>query len=130
MLQTFRDLSRYVRRYPRAYGLGVTLMVGFAFLSTLTPIVVGRAIDAFLTDRMSMTTVWAYIGAILAIGITAAATMVVVRRSLLNASWEIQFDIRHDLFTHFTSLDPPTTTTTASATSWPASPPTSTPCAC
>jgi ATP-binding cassette subfamily B protein len=106
VLQTFRDLSRYVRRYPRAYGLGVTLMVGFAFLSTLTPIVVGRAIDAFLTDRMSMTTVWAYIGAILAIGLTAASTMIIVRRSLLNASWEIQFDIRHDLFTHFTSLDP------------------------
>ena len=30
--------------------------------------------------------------------------MVIVRRSMLNASWEIQFDIRRDLFAHFTRL--------------------------
>ena len=30
--------------------------------------------------------------------------MIMVRRTILNASWEIQFDIRHDLFDHFTDL--------------------------
>jgi len=106
VLQTFRDLSIYVRRYPRAYVLSIALLVGFAFLTTLGPIVVGQAIDAFLTGRMTMTSVWRYVGAVLGIGVTGAATMVFVRRSLLSASWEIQFDIRRDLFTHFTRLDP------------------------
>lgn len=45
------------------------------------------------------------IGILAAVGFSAAA-MVVVRRSILNASWEIQFDIRRDLFEHFTRLSP------------------------
>ena len=106
MLQTFRDLSRYLRRYPRAYAGAIVLMVAFAFLTTLAPIVVGRAIDTFLAGRMTMASIWGYLGAILAIGLSSAGAMVFVRRSLLNASWEIQFDIRRDLFEHFTRLDP------------------------
>jgi ATP-binding cassette, subfamily B, multidrug efflux pump len=106
VLQTFRDLYRYVRRYPRAYLMAIALMIGFAFLSTLGPIVVGQAIDAFLTGRMTMTTVWLYVGALLSIGLASGGAMILVRRWLLNASWEIQFDIRHDLFDHFTRLDP------------------------
>ncbi len=106
MLQTLRDLSAYVRRYPRPYVLAIALLVGFAFLSTLAPIVVGRAIDAFLGGEVTMRSVWGYIGALLGIGFGGATAMVVVRRTLLNASWEIQFDIRRDLFDHFTRLDP------------------------
>ncbi|HSG90068.1 MAG TPA: ABC transporter ATP-binding protein [Pseudomonadales bacterium] len=106
MLQTLRDLSGYVRRYPRPYVLGLTLLVAFAFFTTLAPLVIGRAIDAFLTGTMTMTSIWGYIGALLAIGVGGAAAMIFTRRTLLNASWEIQFDIRRDLFTHFTRLDP------------------------
>jgi len=106
VLQTYRDLYGYLRRYPRAYASAIVLLVGFAFLSTLGPIVVGEAIDAFLNDRMTMSAIWGYIGALLGIGVASATAMIVVRRSLLNASWEIQFDIRRDLFDHFTRLDP------------------------
>jgi ATP-binding cassette subfamily B protein len=106
VLQTLRDLSGYVRRYPRPYVLGLTLLVAFAFFSTLAPLVIGRAIDAFLTGTMTMASIWGYIGALLAIGIGGASAMIFTRRTLLNASWEIQFDIRRDLFTHFTRLDP------------------------
>jgi ATP-binding cassette, subfamily B, multidrug efflux pump len=106
VLQTFRDLYRYVRRYPRAYLMAIALMIGFGFFSTLGPIVVGQAIDAFLTGRMTMSSVWLYVGALLTIGLASGGAMILVRRWLLNASWEIQFDIRHDLFDHFTKLDP------------------------
>ncbi|MDF1522003.1 MAG: ABC transporter ATP-binding protein [Trueperaceae bacterium] len=106
MYQTLRDLSRYVRRYPRPYALGLSLLVVFAFFTTLAPIVIGRAIDAFLGGTMTMTSVWGYIGALLGIGVGGATAMIVTRRTLLNASWEIQFDIRRDLFDHFTRLDP------------------------
>ncbi|MFN2322108.1 MAG: ABC transporter ATP-binding protein [Trueperaceae bacterium] len=105
-LQTLRDLSAYVRRYPKPYALGLALLVAFAFFSTLAPLVIGRAIDAFLAGTMTMTTIWGYIGALIGIGVGGATAMIVTRRTLLNASWEIQFDIRRDLFTHFTRLDP------------------------
>ena len=106
MFQTLRDLSGYVRRYPRPYALGLMLLVAFAFFTTLAPLVIGRAIDAFLTGSMTMTSIWGYIGALIGIGVGGATAMIVTRRTLLNASWEIQFDIRRDLFTHFTRLDP------------------------
>jgi ATP-binding cassette subfamily B protein len=106
VLQTLRDLSRYVRRYPRPYALGLLLLVAFAFFTTLAPLVIGRAIDAFLGGTMTMTSIWGYIGALIGIGVGGATAMIVTRRTLLNASWEIQFDIRRDLFTHFTRLDP------------------------
>ena len=48
--------------------------------------------------------VWLYIFGIMLIAGIAAYAMVIVRRTILNASWEIQFDIRHDLFDHFTDL--------------------------
>jgi ATP-binding cassette, subfamily B, multidrug efflux pump len=105
-MNSLRDLLAYVRRYPRAYGFAIALMVGFAFLSTLAPIVVGRAIDAFLSGTMTPDSVWGYAAALLGLGLASAATMVYVRRTLLSASWEIQFDIRHDIFRHFTRLDP------------------------
>ena len=105
MLQTFRDLRGYMRRYARAYVAALLLLGVFAFITTLAPIVVGQAIDAFLTGSMDMQRIWGSVGVVLAIGLTSAAIMVAVRRALLNVSWEIQFDIRRDLFEHFTRLD-------------------------
>lgn len=105
MLQTTRDLGGYMRRYARAYVVALVLLGGFAFITTLAPIIVGQAIDDFLTGTMSMQRIWLSVGAVLAIGLISAGIMVVVRRRLLNVSWEIQFDIRRDLFSHFTRLD-------------------------
>jgi ATP-binding cassette, subfamily B, multidrug efflux pump len=103
--QTFRDLYGYIRRYPLAYLLGIVLLVVAALVATFVPIVVGRAIDAFSEGTMTMTGVWWYVGAVLGLAAVGASTMIVVRRTMLNASWEIQFDIRRDLFRHFTRLD-------------------------
>ena len=41
---------------------------------------------------------------IIAIISVSAGSMIIVRRTMLDASWEIQFDMRHDLFEHFTKL--------------------------
>lgn len=106
MLQTIRDLNRYARRYRRPYVFSIVLLVGFAFIATLSPVVVGRAIDAFVNGNMTVRSVWGYVAALLGIGVAGAIAMIVIRRTLLNASWEIQFDIRRGLFDHFTRLDP------------------------
>jgi ATP-binding cassette, subfamily B, multidrug efflux pump len=103
--QTFRDLFRYIRRYRLAYGVGLAMVVIASFVTTLTPIVVGAAIDAFTLGTVTMTNVWWYIGAVVGLMLATATAMIVARRTTLNASWEIQFDIRRDLFAHFTRLD-------------------------
>lgn len=105
MRQTFRDLLRYVARYRGVYLFGIAMLVVASFVNTFVPIVVGRAIDAFSDGSMTMQSVWWYAGGVIALALFGASAMIAVRRTMLNASWEIQFDIRRDLFRHFTRLD-------------------------
>ncbi len=105
MLRTLQDLGGYVRRYPLAYALGFVLQVLFAYLATFTPIIIGRAIDAFVDGSMTMSTIWGYVVALLGVGLGGAGAMVVLRRLIGIAAWEIQFDIRRDLFAHLGRLD-------------------------
>ena len=105
MRQTFRDLFGYIARYRVVYLLGIALLVLASLVATFVPIVVGRAIDAFSEGTMTMASVWWFVGAVIGLACVGAGTMIVVRRTMLNASWEIQFDIRRDLFRHFTRLD-------------------------
>ncbi len=104
-MQFFQDLYAYIRRYPRAYLIGMVGLLLASYFATLTPIIIGNAIDAFRDGAMTTQRVWWYIAGLILAGGIAALSMIVVRRSILIASWEIQFDIRHDLFTHFTRLD-------------------------
>lgn len=105
MRQTFSDLFRYVRRYPGRYLIGLVALVVSGYFATLVPVIVGNAVDSFTRDAMTMSTIWGYIGALLGATLLAAGATIVTRRTILNASWEIQFDIRRDLFEHFTKLD-------------------------
>ena len=105
MLQTIRDLSRYVRNHAWAYALGVVMMVVNAFFTTLTPIIPGMAIDALKQGTMTLDRMWLYVAALFGTALAGGISMVIVRRSLLAASWEIQFDVRRDLFRHFARLD-------------------------
>ncbi|MBA2666648.1 MAG: ABC transporter ATP-binding protein [Trueperaceae bacterium] len=105
MRQTLTDLFQYLRNYRLPYGIGLAMVVIAAFVTTLTPIVVGSAIDAFTLGTMTMSSIWWYIGAVVGLMLVTATSMIVARRTTLNASWEIQFDIRRDLFRHFTRLE-------------------------
>lgn len=98
-----RDLFKYLRRYPLPFALGIAALVVSGFTTTLAPRLVGAAIDAI--NRGGAMPLPYLFGILAAVGFSAAA-MVVVRRSILNASWEIQFDIRRDLFEHFARLSP------------------------
>lgn len=105
MLETIRDLSHYVRKHARAYLVGVVMMVVNAFFATLTPIIPGMAIDALKQGTMTMPRMWLYTAALLGTALASGLAMVVVRRTMVAASWEIQFDVRRDLFRHFARLD-------------------------
>ncbi len=103
--QTIKDLFAYVRRYPRAYITGLSFLLIASYLTTLGPVIIGRAVDAFKDGSVTLTNVWVHILSLVAVIGISAISMMIVRRSILNASWEIQFDIRHDMFQHFTRLD-------------------------
>lgn len=105
MQQTFRDLSRYLKRYPRQYLIGITALIVSAFFTTLGPLVIGNAIDAFRDGSITLAGSWRFIAELLGITVISASAMILTRRTILNASWEVQFDIRRDLFEHFTRLD-------------------------
>ena len=132
-MQTLKDLFHYVRRYPVAFSLGAVMLVIYSAAFVQTPRVIGAAAAAFEAGNVTLSTpwafihaifagagslsevytrlqnppvgsVWIYVFAVLGLAIVASIAMIVVRRLMLNASWEIQFDIRRDLFAHFTRL--------------------------
>lgn len=105
MRQTVKDLWHYIRQYPKPFLIGILGLVVSSYFTTLTPIIIGNALDALRNGVMTFENIWRYIGALLGVTATAALSMIIVRRTILNASWEIQFDIRRDLFLHFTHLD-------------------------
>lgn len=104
-MQAFRDIFAYLKRYPWQFGLGVVLIIISSFTATLAPIITGAAIDALADGTMTMSNVWQYVLGLLGVIGLAAIILITVRRTILGASWDIQFDIRHDLFNHFTKLD-------------------------
>ena len=107
MRRTLRDLYGYARNYPAQYLLGLSLLVVFAALTTFAPILIGRVVDLLERGPVDGTYDAALQTIALLVGVMllAAGAMILVRRTILNASWEVQFDIRHDLFRHFTHLD-------------------------
>ena len=105
MRQTFRDLYGYIKRYPGPFLIGIVALLFSSYFATLAPVIIGNAIDAFKNGTVTSSSVWRYVGALVGVTAIAATSMIVVRRTMLNASWEIQFDIRHDLFERFTFLD-------------------------
>jgi ATP-binding cassette subfamily B protein len=105
--RTIRDLFQYIRRYPVQYAFGLALLIVFAGLTTFAPLLIGRVVDLLSQGPRegAFGEALRTIGVLIAVMLSAASAMVLVRRTILNASWEIQFDIRHDLFQHFTRLD-------------------------
>ncbi len=104
MLQTSKDLFVYLRRYPGPFLIGIAALLISAYATTQGPRIIGNAIDAFEQDTMTQQDIWLYIFGLLGVIGVASVAMITVRRTILNASWEVQFDIRRDLFEHFTRL--------------------------
>ena len=81
----------------------MTLISSFA--ATQAPLITGRAIDALADGTMTMRNVWSFSLAIIGMVGGSAVMLMIARRTILGASWNVQFDMRRDLFDHFTRLD-------------------------
>lgn len=105
MLQTIRDLWPYLRQYRWSLLIAIALIIGNAFIVTYIPLIPGRVIDMFSAGTATTGLVIQNVLILIAAGLGSALVMVLNRRLILGASWEIQFDIRHRIFKHFTRLD-------------------------
>ena len=105
MLKTFRDLSKYVGRHRKAFAIGSVLILANGYFATLIPIIPGRVIDGLSAGTMDMRGLLLQVALLLGVAAVAGVAMVMVRRLVLGASWDMQFEIRRDIFHHFTSLD-------------------------
>ncbi len=100
-----KSLFAYIKNYPKSFIIGILALLVSSFSATLSPRIIGLATDAFQQGKMTGSNIWLYILGILGVVALSAVAMVVTRRTIQAVSYEIQFDLRHDLFTHFTRLD-------------------------
>lgn len=97
-------LVPYFRRCRRSLAAGMLCVVGTALLGLVSPILIGRAIDA-MREMVSHRTLF-YYGLIL-IGITMVQSVFRYsqRMILVTTSRRIEYDLRNDFFAHLETLD-------------------------
>ncbi len=81
------------------------MILANGYFSTLIPIIPGRVIDGLSTGSMDMRALLMQVGLLVGVAAIAGVAMVATRRLVLGASWDMQFEIRRDIFEHFTKLD-------------------------
>jgi ATP-binding cassette subfamily B protein len=95
----YRRLLAYVDRYRRAFVLGLICSVITTTIALTAPLVLRRAIDD-LTAEVTRTKLLIYGSALLAIGLVGGVFRFWMRRILIGASRDIEYDMRNDFFAH------------------------------
>jgi len=98
-----RRLFEYVRRYRRAFVLGLTCSFVTTAVTLAAPLVLQHAIDD-LTTGVARDKLVLYGGALLAIGVVGGVFRFWTRRILIGASRGIEYDMRNDFFAHLQKL--------------------------
>ena len=95
----FRRLLPFVSRYRRAYVLGLACVVITTAIQLLAPWVLKFAIDD-LDAGLTRSKLAAYAGMLLGIACAGGVFRFLMRRILIGASRDIEYDLRHAFFTH------------------------------
>jgi len=101
----FRRLFDYVRRYRRAFTLGLACTIVTQAVTLVSPKVLQYAIDD-LTRGVTRAKLIEYGAALLAIGLFGGVFRFLMRRILIGASRDIEYDMRNDFFAHLQKLPP------------------------
>jgi len=99
----FRRLFVYVARYRRAFTAGLACTVITQGVTLASPKVLQFAIDD-LTRGVTRAKLFAYGSALLAIGLIGGVFRFLMRRILIGASRDIEYDMRNDFFAHLQKL--------------------------
>jgi len=99
----FRKLLGYVDRYRRAFLIGLVCVVGAQSVALAAPMVLRYAIDD-LTRGVTRAKLVEYGSLLLAIGIVGGVFRFLMRRILIGASRDIEYDMRNDFYAHLEKL--------------------------
>ena len=103
MRSAVRRLLPYMARYQRAFLLGLGCVLITTAVSLLAPWVLKLAIDD-LTESVTRAKIGGYAGLLLAIACVGGVFRFLMRRIIIGASREIEFDLRSDFFGHLQRL--------------------------
>ncbi|GGJ73883.1 ABC transporter ATP-binding protein [Deinococcus aquiradiocola] len=112
-MNNFKTLSPYLRLHRNQYIVGTLAVLGANAAVLLPAYFIGRAIDGlrlFADGNPATPGLTLMQLALLALGVILATVlsgslMVVVRRSIVFASRQTEYEIRRDLFAHLSGLD-------------------------
>ena len=99
----FRRLLPYVLRYRRQFLLGLICVVLSSTFQLLSPWVLKFAIDD-LTRAVTRQKLVTYSLLLLGVSCTRAIFLFLMRRIIIGASREIEYDLRNDFFTHLQQM--------------------------
>src|SRR5688572_26060130 len=94
-----RRLLRYMLKYRRAFGTGFLCVIVTAAVSLAGPWVLKYAVDD-LGRSVDSATIGFYAGAIVALAAVGGLFRFVMRRIIIGASRDIEYDLRNDFFAH------------------------------
>lgn len=103
MVAAVRRLLPYVRRYRGAFLIGLSCVLVTTAVQLLSPWILKLAIDdlAAETTRGKLTL---YAGLLLGVALVSAVFRYLMRRILIGASRDIEYDIRNDFFARLQAM--------------------------
>jgi ATP-binding cassette, subfamily B, multidrug efflux pump len=104
-MSAFRRLFGYVRRYQRAFMLGLACTVVTQAVTLASPKVLQFAVDD-LTRGVTRIKLVEYGALLLTIGLIGGVFRFLMRRIIIGASRDIEYDMRNDFFAHLEKLPP------------------------
>ena len=102
-MSPFRRLLGYVFRYRQAFAVGLVCVIGAQAVALAAPMVLRYAIDD-LTRSVTRAKLIEYGLLLLAIGLVGGVFRFLMRRILIGASRDIEYDMRNDFFAHLEKL--------------------------
>ena len=105
MSPAVRALLPYVNRYRRAFVVGLVCVISTTAFQLMGPWVLKFAIDD-LNTGVTREKLWLYAGLLLAVSLGRGLFLFLMRRIIIGASRDIEFDIRNDFFARLEQQPP------------------------
>jgi ATP-binding cassette, subfamily B, multidrug efflux pump len=103
MASALRRLVPYVLRYRRPFSLGLLCVLATTALQLLSPWILKYAVDD-LAAGLTQGKLALYAGLLVAAACVGAVFRFLMRRIMIGASRDIEYDIRNDFFAHLQRL--------------------------
>lgn len=102
-LKSLRRLFPYLRRYRWAMLFGVFCVMASNAMGVISPWVLKNAIDALNNAKLTHSMAW-YAWVILGATMLQSTFLFLMRRVMIGASRDIEYDLRNDLYRHMQLL--------------------------